>query len=567
MNPLKPLLFLTFRTTLNGLKRSLTSPSRVLYVLFFFAYYVFLINRFALIIAGPSYVRVPESLKAKLAFPPLDVVDAIAFAFFTAGWLVMLVALTSNQNPMRPADVDVLFPTPISPKAVLGFRIVRDYFFTLLTPLFIALLGMRASKMGWEALFRGMPHAEYSGLALRAMAVSWLLMALCFVAIVHAVNLYVNRSDRNGDRNRFLLNLIVSVYLLGFIGFLVYWFSHHPGVQSAISLADSPGFRAIMLLPTFACELTMAPFRADLKAGLLGVFGLVFVILLGLRIAFSQIDWFYDECAVKGFAVDATRNLQRKGDIAGIMAQRARAGRYRVRRRPLASRLNLRGSWALVWKELIVQPRTLMFFISLMFVLEFFLSLFAAWMGHLPAAQSVPGGMLVLIQGSFTFMISTVIGQTGFNEVLRRVDIEKALPFSSFDIVLKEVIARSMIGTLTCWLGSLGFVLLNPRGWQYALASSIATPTACAVLLAAMFLVTVLFPDMDDTTQRQFRGIVTIFSFAASGFLPLVVFIVLIFAKVPIVFCSIGSALASLGVAWLLITIAANVYGSFNSSE
>ncbi len=552
---------------MNGLKRSLTSPIRVIYLLFFFGYYVFLINRFAVIVAGSPHITLPSSLQARFAFPPLDLVDAIAFAFFTAGWLIMLVALTSNQNPMRPADVDVLFPTPVSPKAVLGFRIVRDYFFTLLTPLFVALLGMRASKMGWEALFRGMPHAEYSGLVLRAMTVSWLLMALCFVAIVHAVNLYVNRSDRNGDRNRLLLNLIVSVYLLAFIGFLVYWFKQYPGIQSAITLADSPVFRAVMFLPTFACELTMAPFRADLRAGVLGVFGLVSVILLGLRIAFSQIDWFYDECAVKGFAMDTTKSLQRKGDIAGVMAERARAGQYRVHRKPLASKLNLRGGWALVWKELIVQPRTLKFFIILMFVVELGLSLAAAFMGQLPSAQSMPGGMLMFVQGSFTFMISTVIGQTGFNEVLRRVDIEKALPFSSSEIVFKEVIARSLIGNAICWLGALGFFLINPYGWQYALASAISTPAACTVLLAAMFFVTVLFPDMDDSTQRQFRGIVTIFAFAASGFIPLLAFVVLAIAKVPIIFCSLASAVTSLGVTWLLISISANIYSSFNASE
>jgi phosphate starvation-inducible membrane PsiE len=552
---------------LNGLKRSFTSPVRLIYLLFFFGYYAFLINRFALVFAGPSVIHVPKPLMAKLAFPPLDVVDAIAFAFFTAGWLIMLVALTSNQNPMRPADVDVLFPTPVSPKVVLGFRIVRDYFFTLLTPLFIALLGMRASRMGWEALFRGMPHAEYSGLALRAITMSWTLMALCFVAIVHAVHLYVNRSDRNGDRYNLLLNIVISVYFFGFIGFLVYWFQHHPGVQSGIQLANSPFMRAIMFLPTFACDLTMAPFRADLKSAMLGISGLVAVIILGLRVAFSQIAWFYDECAVKGSSTDTTRSLQRKGDIAGIMAQRARAGKYRVRRAPFVTRLQFKGSWALIWKELIVQPRTLRFFISLMFLIEVALSGASAYAANGTSARNMPGIMLIFVQGSFTFMISTVVGQTGFNEVLRRVDIEKAFPFSSFEVVLKEVLARSLIGAFTCWVGAIVFAVINPSGWRYALASCISTPAGCLVLLSAMFLVTVLFPDMDDTTQRQFRGLVTIFSFAASGFVPLVVFIVLAIVKVPVVICSIGSALASVLIAWLLIKIAANIYGSFNASE
>jgi len=567
MNPLKPLLFLTFRTTINGLKRAVTSPTRVLYVLFFFGYYAFLINRTALVVGGATHVGVPSSMRGRLNFPPLEAVDALAFALFSLGWIIMLVALTANQNTMKPADVDVLFPTPISPKVVLTFRIVRDYFFTLITPLVIALLGMRASKMGWEALFRNMPHPEYSGLAIRAMSVSWILMALCFVVIIHATALYINRSDRNGDRYRAAISWFVGIFLFGFVGFLVYWFDVHPGLRSAIDLANSPILRAVFVLPTFACELTMAPFRADLRSGLLGAFGLVAVIVLGLRIAFCQISWFYDECAVKGFFVENQRTMQRAGDLAGIVAERARTGRFRIRRWRWLYNRNLSGSWALVWKELIIQPRTLLAFIVIMLVMEVGLSVLSATMSFQGRSQQGPGIMLLSLQGSMTFMISTIAGQSGFNEVLRRVDLEKALPFTSSELVWKEVMARSILGAAGCWLGVIGFLVVSPQSWQFAVAAAISTPAANLLLMSAMFLVTVLFPDMEDTTQRQFRGLVMLVAFAVTGFVPLAVFVAMMVASYPAVLCSIVAAILCLLILALVNLISGRIYAGFNASE
>src|SRR5207245_5607286 len=69
-------------------------------------------------------------------------------------------------------------------------------------PILFALLGIAGAKPAWNAVFKNMPHPEYSALALRAMSVSWVLMALGWVALSHAISLYLNRSDPGNDRDR-----------------------------------------------------------------------------------------------------------------------------------------------------------------------------------------------------------------------------------------------------------------------------------------------------------------------------------------------------------------------------
>ena len=75
MNPLKPLLYLTYKTTFNGLKRAVTTPKRLLYFIFFVFYYFYLINRLAFTGTNP-HVEMPSQLVGTIPFPPLEVLDA-----------------------------------------------------------------------------------------------------------------------------------------------------------------------------------------------------------------------------------------------------------------------------------------------------------------------------------------------------------------------------------------------------------------------------------------------------------------------------------------------------------
>jgi hypothetical protein len=204
---LKALLFLTTRSIKNGLRRAITTPRRLISIVIFVAYYYWLFMRPAAGATASASLR-----NVQLSAPPLEVLQAVVFGMFALLSLVMLIGVFSPLTGFRPADVDVLFATPISPKLVLIFRIARDFSVTLLTPLIFAIFAFRPAVAGWNVLFRNMPHPEASSIALRMITVSWVLMAIVWVSLTYAITLFTNRSDRQSDRNRKILGWSVAAY-------------------------------------------------------------------------------------------------------------------------------------------------------------------------------------------------------------------------------------------------------------------------------------------------------------------------------------------------------------------
>src|SRR5205807_863901 len=136
MKPLKPLLFLTVRSTVNGVVRALTTPRRLISLIIFIGYYFFVFMRPAMVSGAP--VSAPDH--PMFNFPALDVIEGFVFAIFAIISFFLSFGVLNMQSGFKPADVDVLFSTPISPKLVLAFRICRDYLITLLFPFLLVLL-------------------------------------------------------------------------------------------------------------------------------------------------------------------------------------------------------------------------------------------------------------------------------------------------------------------------------------------------------------------------------------------------------------------------------------------
>jgi len=561
---LKPLLYLTYKTVFNGLKRALTTPRRLISFIAFVAYYFFLFIRPYIYSNAPT--PMPGSVVGAFQFPPLDILDGFAFGLFLVFSLLLMVGIFGTHGVSRQADVDVLFPTPVSPKVVLGFRICRDYLFTLITPFLIALLGFRASKMGWEALFRNMPHPEYSALALRALTVSWILMAMCFVAINHATGLFINRTDRTGDRNKAIFSWVAGIYVFGWIAFLAWSISREPTWNHVLHLAQWPLLRVAFFIPALGAVLAMAPFHGSILMAALPAGGLVATIAVAMKMAMAQASWYYDESAIRGFNSTKQRELQRAGDLAGIVAERARSGKFKVRRMLWLHRLQMRGPAGLLWKELFLQPRTILTLIVFVFGMQICL----AWLSGSTANDNRDKMTLTLfltLEGFLTMFITLLMGQTGFIEVLKRVDFEKALPFSPAVIVVYEIIGRSMVGIVGAWIGCVTFLLVSPAMWSYALAAAIAIPCLSLLLTAGVFFVTMLFPDVEDPSQRQFRGLMMLLGIGITSFFPVGIIIGLLVIRIFPPVAALAGSVVALGLAAILGALSGQLYATFNPSE
>ena len=162
-----PLLFLSLRSTINGVRRALTSPKRLIGLVFVLLYYFNFVGR-AFLRTGATPPT--GNLGTKLSIPSIDIIEAAVFGIFVVLSSVSMLGALTPRGGFRASDVDVLFPTPINPKSVLGFRMVRDYLVTFLVPLFFLAVTGRGAAAGYELLFRDSP--VNGPLAIKMMSVA-----------------------------------------------------------------------------------------------------------------------------------------------------------------------------------------------------------------------------------------------------------------------------------------------------------------------------------------------------------------------------------------------------------
>lgn len=564
---MRPLFFLWYRTFINGIRRAFSSPRRIIGTLFFFSYYLLMFRPFW---GGRDSnlfrATAPFGGAQQFDFPPLDAIEALVFGGFVALTLILALGLFSYRGGFKPADVDVLFPTPISPKKVMLFRLGRDYLLTLIVPLFLALFAYRPVSTGWTALFRNFPHPEYAGLITRTIVVAWLLTSLAWVAMGYAASLYFGRPEPQYDRRRHIAYAIFGALMISVPGVVIWQAFHSNGVADLIHLAQSGWLRGFFFLATGATDLAMSPLQGSWQAAAIGAFVLLGTILISILAALSQSRWLYEQSTMKTTDAARARQLQMRGDMYGMLAERARAGQIKAGKRGWFHKLRVQGPRALLWKEFLLQLRT-----SKAILLLF--PFVTAAMALMPVLASrhrdspVIGYTFLGMVLMGVFMLTTIVSQSGYVELLKRVDFLKPLPFKPSMTMFVEVTARTLLSVALCLPGPLLVMIVAPSLWHFGLAALIMLPPTALLVSAYLVVILLLFPDLDDPTQRGFRGLVMMLGLIVLFGPSVGVFAGLSFLKVTPFLAALPVAAINIGLSIFAAIMAGNLYTSFNPSE
>ena len=473
----------------------------------------------------------------------------------------------STRNSFRPADVDVLFPTPVEPKLVLVFRILRDYLLTLLAPIIFIIVGFRPASMGVKSLQNVAENPESIQQTLRVTILAWLLLAFCWVCINYAASLFVNRSDLASSRNRRVLGWGLGITLIGVCSYVAWRATQFQNWQDWVELSENPILRIIFFTATLAMWMVHGVVNAEMPYLLAGAGGLILIIVACIKISMIQAGWMYDQAAVKGFDSADARKLQQSGDTIGLMVAQARQGKVKSSRGRWLSNWTLPGPRALMWKEAIIAMRSSWFLIVLFGAIAIFMTCLPL-IGAGPGSSTRTAGFVFLLMQSFgVFMSASALSQAGFIEMLRRVDVQKPLPFSFATTILFEVLAKAIPGVLVSWICSVVAVILRPDLWQVAIAGAIAMPFLCTLICLVTCLTTLLFPDFEDPSQRGFRGMMNFVGIAAACLPGVLVFTGLAAVGMSPILAALVSAGLNTGVAALIASVAGNQYAQFNPSE
>lgn len=556
---MRPLLFLTGKFLVNSVRRAMHSPSRLIG-------FLLLVGWWFLIVTGRLSDRQPGPAipgGVQLDMPREAVVFSLLFPVYLMVFVMRGFSMFRVPGIFRGADSDVLFPTPIAPWKVLLHRFVIDYLITLLIPLLMLLFAGPGASRGIEFLFKNIPNPDAARWVSKLIFLAFLLVSLFGVAFSYAVALYINRDTDLARRVRRLVMgfVIALIFALG-AAIALAALSEKPGT-ALVELASHPIVRTLAYPAAAATDLAIGPIYAHVWPAYLGLAFLAGGSILCMWIASKQAHHLYD-MATRQLAAGEYRQASRAGDYGKVAVLKAQSGRLKARNIPVLGGLSLRGKWALVWKDAILHLRS-----SFSLLLLFTLILIAmSALALIDTKQEGRGAIFVLPMQLLMFVsLAISISQSDFLETLRRVDVQKPLPFTSWTICLMEVIGKWIPLAVMALAGGVSLLLFATSRPDIGLASILALPSVALCVVAAQWVVILAFPHYDDPAQRALRGIL---QFLASAFalLPaLLVFALMTALGVPLLVSVIPGVIVNVGITFVLVTLAAPLYASFNPAD
>lgn len=492
--------------------------------------------------------------------PPVGRIDSVIFWFFSVTSLLMMATSTSRLV-FKQSDIDVLFPTPVSPKIVLGIRFARDYFSGLLLPLFLALIGF-GSMASAGALRQGSPLSI--GIAFRAGMIGWTLLSLAWLSVRTSTTLYVGSRGVEGER---LLKTIERItWGLALAPILAVALTIASVFQGGDFVAYSHWsiFRILLAPATLATYVAMAPLSGDVPSALISATILVAVSAIGIKWTFGLVGQLYEQAATNE-NVAMTSQARRNPQV--LTLARARAGKVKVGKSGWLERFHFPGATAFVWKDLVIRRRSSRYAYYLLGFIFIFAALAPEFMlRDSPRMERVGVGLFAFILGMAVFTLSMASSQEGSAELLTKIDTIKPLAIPVMGILSAEVVSRALPAIVISVLDGVIAAAFVPGLGSALGIGLLAIPSLALLIVSIGLLVSMVFPEIEDTSQASFRGLIQLLGISA-GVLPGIgLFAAASYFHAPWP-GAILWAIANLGICLGVLALATRLYSTLNPNE
>lgn len=399
------------------------------------------------------------------------------------------------------ADVDYLFPSPISRRFVLAFRIPALLFSALFMAGFV-LMAFNLTTSVARPQWPNMGHTAPPG---------WAAPTALFLSGGIYMNFAMTISVRINDRR--LLHRALMAFVFGIAGFLglLGWLK---GLGAVESLVESPFVRWTFLPSSLACDSLVAGYSLHPALQPLEWLALGYFISLGPLFT-SNANW-YEQSIVSSERVSAFRQAAR-GGYSSLVAAKA-AGIRRANGRDYTVRPFGRGAMALFWAHLCAATK----------------SPFGNFLG--PALGGIGAGAFsafatsankdtenigfaalfgIALYCSMGFMASA---KTACEAAIRRRELLSPLPIAGW----KAVAANLAVPFCTAFLffASIGvtYGIAQAPNWPLIVFTFVVgLPLRLIARMILQYIVGLGYPDVADKIQQFFA--IGIYAMATSPFL------------------------------------------------
>ncbi|MGV3617496.1 MAG: putative ABC exporter domain-containing protein [Fimbriimonas sp.] len=462
----------------NSLRTALSDP-RKLFPILIIGFFV----GFSLLMSGiASGTATPPKTGATLSPQYLEVGIRIALLFVIYG--VLEYSLGDGLLALGRSDVDYLFPSPVSRRAVLVLRLPG----LLLGTLFQAVFLLFALRSITQSVV--MASASHLG---TTVSPSWVPPAAVLLCVVTYLNLGLFAAIQFPRRRSFRWWVIGGFVALGLFLAYVGW---RQGLSGLSGVLNSPALRIVFWPAAFAADILFAAsYRQPLGPGL-GWLALTCLASF-VPMFLTNANW-YEQSVVSTERI-ATLRQAAKGGFASIMAAKAATHRHRGDRtytvRPFGQ-----GAVALFWAHLCSAAKRP----GPNFLLPVFggivVGAAGAVIGILEPRASAGIVAGALLYATFGFMAAA---RTACEASVRRRELVSPLPIDGW----QNVAADLAVPVTSLFLYSLGVALVyaiaGAPQWPFvAFGALILYPLRTASRMTLQYILVLGYPDFSDKVQQ-----------------------------------------------------------------
>lgn len=504
-----PLLYLEFRQLINSIKNTARTPKRLIPALIVGAWVASWFIRGLMLALGDG----PQAPNIQmLGDRDAELIQQGVFLFMSIGSvLVMYGAFSNGMMIFSVAQIDFMFPTPISRRTVLLVKLVKDYLkYGAYVAFFYLFIGF--------AVF-GVLRARFMPAGLISIAAVTALLVLV-VNVSHIINIVFTFGFERLKQAGLAAKAALIAIPASAVGVGIYQFVRTGDSSiSILSAANSPIIKFVFAPADWCATLFLVPLARQgvTSDDIARLFLLISLAIMSFLILLSRKENIYEPALGVSVKFAARRRAIRSGDYVGI-----RTDALKEKGATRAGRLTLppfgQGATALLWKSLLLRYRVSVTQLLMMLVLPVVIVLvFKTAVRTDEPLRYLP---YVLI---YVVWVLSLIAASEMRAELKQANILKSMPIAAWKVMLVQAINSTIYLTVGGCVFALSILLLVPEVHkELLLACAVMVPSLGFMNVSLAIISAILYPDLRDPAQSFLGGLVA-FILISIAFVPCVV--------------------------------------------